>query len=300
METVIDKTRNKHTYPKATGEVSKNAVWPCWAEIKYDGELEFIEYDNGWKVMNKARYGRVRTNFPVTEEMDSTGLPRSLVYVGELYYGEGKLGDLYKLLANKTSDDLKLAIFDVLAKDEYSVRRAFLERHFKETPHIHLSKRWRIRDLSRLNRVFSGVKKRGYEGLMVKNDSFVLVKKHILSSTGDQMKMKHRYTADLAVVGYKVSKEPALLLGWNNGKEWIPLSYVGLQPLSKEERADLIGALAQYKVGTSNGAVIVTPAIVVEVEHQGVTYKGTTPKSLRSPIFKRFRWDKEVSDISLL
>jgi len=155
--------------------------YPCFVSLKLDGELTYI-VKKGEKVfsVNKSKYGRYRLDYPALEEFSLLNLPDG-IYLAELYWNEGRSKeDFYSLLRNKTSNELKLAVFGVLqqkektnytAKETYNYLAELNERceeygfsYFSVVP------QWKINDEEELNLlVIDYIYKKDYEGLVIKN-----------------------------------------------------------------------------------------------------------------------------------
>ncbi len=93
----------------------RDIKYPALVSLKLDGELTYIikKQDRVFCV-NKSKYGRYRKDFPALRDFEKWNVPDG-VYLGELYWNEGKTKqDFYGLLRNKTSDDLKIAIWGIL------------------------------------------------------------------------------------------------------------------------------------------------------------------------------------------
>lgn len=283
--------------------------YPVFAEIKLDGELQFLKVSNGEALLfNKPKYGRIRYDCPITEM--ARDLPNCLL-VGELYYGEGK--DFYELLRHKVDNDLKIAVFDILTyqgkdlKDlPYSKRKLYLyELGLKFFDHIYP----RINDPitliysklipfeEALIKYKDEIINYGYEGLVLKRGDST----YFDGQTGKWWKLKKELTADLPVIGFaKKAKILSLLLGIKRGSKLEPLAFVG-GGFSLKEKETLREVLSKHIVGETKDAYLVKPCLMVEVTHQGVI-KSSDGKisSLRHPIFKRFRFDKTLDDYSLI
>ena len=100
--------------------------YPAILEVKSDGEFCFIHVDRQHKnsfTVNK--YGTVRQEFPeldIIEEQVSKAGYQTATFLGELCINDGKAGELYTLLSNKTSDKLQLYIFDIIELDKQDLR----------------------------------------------------------------------------------------------------------------------------------------------------------------------------------
>jgi len=150
-------------------------VYPCLVSLKRHGELQYIVNFNGKPYcVNKDKFGRHRLDFPALKEFEKFNLPKG-IYLGELYYGEGKTDeDFYTFLSRKTSDELRLDVFGVyqLGKrtgimTEETVRVLL---KIKNGKHCRKAKFWLVRNEKELKKLIDKwIIKEGYEGLVVRN-----------------------------------------------------------------------------------------------------------------------------------
>ena len=275
-------------FPKIRGKLSA-IRYPCYVEVKLDGEANI--YTNGVLVSKSS--GKVRSNCPITDTLSQIFDERTILF-GELYYGDGKFGDLYKFLSNQKSDDLNFAIFDVYhptLNGDYEWRRqwllgmtydkmlgehSFLRNEFFNEPVRPRGHTYRTKvkimptryaeDKAHLDILVELSKHRGYEGVVVKNGSSMLYTPHgsLLETQTGWVKVKHKTTCDLKLVMLDPVKERGEVdyKGRNVGVK-IPFKYK-----------------QHLKVGD-----------IVEIEHQGELSGG----SVRHPVFIRKREQKGVS-----
>jgi hypothetical protein len=124
-----------YQWPEMQGEDRLPFIkYPTFVELKKDGELNI--YHEG-KLINKN--GKQRYDCPITKNL-STIDPRLILW-GELHYGLGENGDLYKLLSHHDSDNLRFTIFDLtgpgLSQLSYIERREMLlELENKNWTHV--------------------------------------------------------------------------------------------------------------------------------------------------------------------
>ena len=234
-----------------------NIKYPCFAEIKYDGE--YCTWAGG---VFTNKYANVK----MLPHLNTELLGVNEILAGELYYGDGKDGALYQLLANKNSPDLKFAVFDLSSGlMSYRERREKLLEVLKPTEHVHIAETEFIENKAELLSFFEYATLEGYEGMVVKNaDS--------MSST-HWMKMKVKRTADLTVLDISQTQERIVVevpirVGKKGGT--VPC---GVKCVNKYKNT--------LKVGD-----------IVEIEYQCQLPSG----SLRHPVYKRKRNPaKEVS-----
>lgn len=231
----------------------KGIKYPCFAEIKYDGEYNEWHPQRG--LVNK--YGRVRNNTIITKQLKD--IP--FVLWGELCYEEGWDGKLYELAKYKNKDSPRLwyIVFDIAIQGSYRERREKLLSIVPDNlPNVHVATTRYILDSEELKKFFVIATSAGWEGIVVKNeDSF---------GPNTWVKMKKKQTADLEV--YSVSDD----------EERIEVKV-----------PHKIGGTPGYRiVGVKVGDPIrknLKPGMIVEIEYQSILPSG----SLRHPVFKRVR-----------
>lgn len=98
--------------------------YPAIAELKYDGEFDFIYYENDGSTHTINKYGTVRSDFPslntLHETLDKRGI-KDAILLCEIYWDTGKSGALYDLLSHKKDDNVRIALFDI-----YSINNVIL------------------------------------------------------------------------------------------------------------------------------------------------------------------------------
>ncbi len=169
MKMDIMRGQKKIPFPELRG--SLGAIrFPAFAELKLDGELNEFHYtDNGvCYLINK--HGTMRYNWNALEQIVPLGV-KDMVLVGELIYHDGKQGDLYKLLSNKTNEnEIKFVPFDVLIINEQVVKfEPLIER--KEML-VHTLKGVEpkvVMNQEDVDDAFQDAIQAGYEGIVVKN-----------------------------------------------------------------------------------------------------------------------------------
>jgi len=194
--------------------------YPCFVSLKLDGELTYIikKREKVFSV-NKPKYGRYRLNYPALEEFSLLNLPDG-IYLAELYWSEGRSKeDFYSLLRNKTSNELKLAVFGILQQKEktnYNAEETYnylteLNEECKKYAFRYFSviPQWKINDGEELNLlVIDYIYKKGYEGLVIKNReavwregrsiNWIKIKKkereiNIKNKNGEKVNFKFKY-----------------------------------------------------------------------------------------------------------
>ena len=238
----------------------KRVKFPCYAEIKYDGEYNV--YKDG-KFINKN--GKERKDLKALEELSEC----ESVLVGELVYQSGRHGSLYELLEHKNDPDLIFAVFDIiehkgqdLRRTKYTERRNLLKEAIPETDHVKIIPSINIEDKETLDMIFkvaTNVFK--FEGLVIKQGDSTL-----RTNKTTWIKLKNKDTADLLVTKVDDTSER-------------------MEVRVNSNRICGVKLCAKYKESVKVGDI-------VEIEYQGVLSGG----GLRSPVFLRKRYDKEGAD----
>jgi ATP-dependent DNA ligase len=114
----IAKGALKVQFPELRGNL-RSLRFPCFGEIKLDGEATAIFYQNG-SCWTSNKYGTTRTEWSKLDEIaelcEAKGIEKA-TFIAELYLGDGKAGALYGLLSNKDNDKLNISVFDVQRLD---------------------------------------------------------------------------------------------------------------------------------------------------------------------------------------
>jgi len=212
-------TMNKYLYnqPKLRGSVT-NIRYPAVCEYKLDGIFQFIQTDNG-------------------------------IYLGELHYGEGKQGDLYKLLKDRNKGNI--LIFDVVMLNNEIVQNRPLSERKKAIVEAvgELSLPYSIvNSLKEAKQAFHDAVMEGYEGVVIKSLDSPLV---LGSCSWVKMKFKDQNVLRIT----KIDPE-----------ERIEVDHVGV-PVG-------VKVINRIKKDLNIGDSVV-------IEHYGVTVSG----SLRNPIY---------------
>ncbi len=93
--------------------------YPAFCEIKYDGEACIINYDELalTKIITTNKYGTMRSEWHKLDEIATILEEKEIkkgLFLGEIFFADGKAGRLYDLLSNKDNDDLGIKIYDVI------------------------------------------------------------------------------------------------------------------------------------------------------------------------------------------
>ena len=297
-------------YPSAVGE-KKDIGYPCFADTKYDGELNFVIIRNGVveEMVNKDKYGGHRVEFTALEQIKQLGIKGNVMVVCELYMGKGD-GAVYEFLRNRDNDDLKCALFAMWEYKEVSPRyfvpveqkafidmRADLAQHFTAPlSHVHLSKGKTINNEQEMKVAVDTAINDGWEGVIAK----ALRSFWVGGDTKAWTKIKKKGTADLPVIGYsRKAKYLSLLLGHEVNGELVPLCRCA--NFKHSERLQLKARLEQAKLPPekqfNKQNFLVDPSIMVEVEFQELIHINGVLTGLRHPSFVREREDKDIHDI---
>jgi hypothetical protein len=163
--------------PKLRGGTD-NIWFPAYVQIKIDGEYNLIHYSGKTnEIYSVNKNGLKRWDYPAINAIkfkinNSKWCDKEITLIAELYYGEGKNNDLYKLLANKKSDDLNLYVHDFMLPNKDTVDR------IKELELLSLIEEgkeiWYVHNNEQLEGVYVGAFKRGYEGVVVKPEKATL------------------------------------------------------------------------------------------------------------------------------
>jgi ATP-dependent DNA ligase len=277
--------------------------YPCVAEIKADGEFQYLISQEGKVYLaNKREHGRIRTEMPVT----NIRLPDNSVFVAELIYGAGM--DFYDFLRHKLSEDLNLTVFgcvryegeDIWKTHNYIEVRKILERQKFYNEKVKLAPKFLAQNKGQLLDFFDRVTKQGFEGVVIKD----LLSQYANGETGRWVKWKYQTDADFVICGFqsgsKRAKTLSVLLGHRVDGKIQPLTYCG-GGFSFEEKETLLRVLKEKITGNEGDEYYVDPKIVITVKYNGVIRdeKGSV-HSLRHPRFKCFRFDKTPQEVNTI
>jgi len=284
----------KNEYPKVRATSLDDAPIPCFAQIKYDGELTYL-VNLGDLCYTVNKWGRVRTEYKITN-IASKLIPEKVIFVGELYL-QG--GNLYDFLRSRSQEEkLRLAVFDVVyATKPYEERLAIVQKTFPRMGSLHVAEGKFIKDRASLREFYHSVIQRGFEGIVVR-EPFALYNQ-------PAYKIKKLQTADVVVMGlskdskvFKLEngKIGSLLIGAYKDGKLIPIGRVG-SGFSEQQRRALYEALMEFKIGEDDRYIYVKPSLVIEVSFQELVKSDEYPLgfTLRHPVFLRIRFDKTAS-----
>jgi len=255
------------SYPQLRGTVA-SIKYPALAEIKMDGELNYIRIDDDDKPYTINKYGTMRADFPalndIAENLKDEGIDTATILC-ELYWDEGKLGALYELLSKKKDDGVKLSVFDMIEVNGECIRNQSLLDRKEMMSELKLGawtpKCWVVEDKDEMQARFEETMTMGFEGIVVKD-----LESKFVQGPCSWVKMKYKDQNDCAVSMI----DPV--------KERIEIMYMSPDPTSSTNtgvRMVPVGVKApnSYKKHIKVGDI-------VTIEHQGVLTSG----SLRHPV----------------
>lgn len=279
-------------YPKVKRGELKEFPIPCYAQVKYDGELTYLQKgEEEWFTIN--RWGRIRTKYPVTD-LSHRLIKQNHTFIGELYV-EGE--DLYSFLKKRSSgEQLKLAVFDVQMEKPYRERYHLVAETFPPPNEhkVHIPQGKLVKTRQELEDFYHKAVDRGYEGIVGRSPHSPYQQ--------PALKKKKMKTADLVILG--IVKDSTLfqeenlvgsvLVGCAKNGDYVPVGRVA-SGFTTEEREALYQALIPFKTGEDEDFVYVKPALVIEVSFQETVESSRYPVgfTMRSPVFQRFRTDKK-------
>lgn len=165
---ITKKTNELVWCPKLRGGTD-NIWFPAYVQTKIDGEYEVIYYKNR-EIYMVNKHGLRRSDFPalneIKEKIENSPFvdERSgISLIAELYFDEGKNNDLYKLLANKTSDNVKLYVHDIMLQKKTTEERMIALKALGLSDNA-----VRVENSKQIEELFNKAKDDGYEGIVIK------------------------------------------------------------------------------------------------------------------------------------
>lgn len=258
----------KATIPEIRGSFA-NIRYPCFGEIKYDGEAIVISHNIERDITTTNKYGTMRSNWSKLNEIQTLLVNRGVseaIFLGELFWSHGGSGMLYELLKHKTDDNLNIRIYDIahLTTADYTVdsttelldRKEVLTDLFSLTDFIVRPEVMHNKDEARS--YFKKVTNVGYEGIVLKMFDGRLTK-----GPCAWVKMKYKDRNEYTVVYVDPTLERI--------KVEVVVGVVGLSGRKVKVGCKCPNRYKQYvKVGDK-----------VTIEHQGILPSG----SLRHPVY---------------
>ncbi len=257
------------SFPELKGKI-ETIRYPVYVEPKMDGITNWLYlpslYDPGDGDIEGSYLvngnGKVMFDLPIAREIEITNVPHRLL--GELYCGEGKAGDFYKI-KGASENELKFIVYDIDMPGTYEERSKWLDGYIKDTDHVKLIRQHRCTLKSQVDYYFEEFVKQGYEGIVVKSfDS------RLIMGPCPWVKMKHKETLDLEVFSISRTQERIEVL----------------VPLINETGNVICGVKVMNKIKST-----LKVGNIVEIEHLGRIDGG----NLRSPVFLHKREDKCVA-----
>lgn len=255
-------------FPELNGKI-ETIRYPVYVEPKIDGITNWLYLPSlndsgdgdieGPYLVNGN--GKTLFDLPIAREIEMTYVPHRLL--GELYCGEGKAGDFYKI-KGASENDLKFKVYDIDMAGTYEERSKWLDAHIKDTDHVKLIRQYRCTSRTYVDYYFKEFIGQGYEGIVVKSfDS------RLIMGPCPWVKMKNKETLDLKVSSISKTQERIEVL----------------VPLIDKAGSIICGVKVMNKIKAT-----LKVGDIVEIEHLGRLDNG----NLRSPVFKRLREDKCV------
>ena len=155
--------------------------YPCFGEIKYDGEAVVVMYDISWpdRIITTNKYGTMRSEWSkldsLADILEEKNIKKAL-FLGELFYKTGEAGALYDLLSHKEDDDLNIKLYDVVhiindsemkgSEATLMDRKEILTKLFYNTDFLVTSKIIESKDAALI--YFDAMTIIGYEGVVFK------------------------------------------------------------------------------------------------------------------------------------
>ncbi len=279
---------------------------PGWIyEEKYDG-IRALGYKEEDRVRLMSRNGIDRTKgFPRIATAIRNLKPATLLLDGEVVVFDRKKVSRFQLLQQDKGEPV-YAVFDCLFCDgkdlrgePLSARRAVMEKSIGSSKVLLPSRRLATNGLE----AFREAKRRGYEGLVVKE----LSSHYVEARSMNWLKVKVHQEDEFIIAGYTKpagSRQHfgALLLGaYEQGK----LNYVGkvgtgfdqkaLAALYKKFQPFVRSKTALVDPPREKGVVFLAPRLIAQISFQ----EWTADKKLRQPVFLGLRDDKSPEDVFL-
>lgn len=301
--------KDKNLSPMLIGEERAAFDDPDYIyELKLDGVrcLAYIDSD-GVELRNKRNL-KLNEKFPELKDIYKQ-VKKKCILDGELYVYKDGLTDFFEIQKRAlTSDRFKIRLasrkypatftaFDILYLDEDSLleeplmkRKKLLDKLIKENGRINISRYIEEKGTE----LFALTKERSLEGIVAKRrDS----RYHQGKRTKEWIKCKNLLDDDFVICGY-IPKEKnfvSLVLGQYRGSELVYKGHVtlgvSLEYLYQHSRPGEDSPFHQLYESNVN-AVWITPMLTGSVRFMMYTEQG----SLRQPVFKGFRNDKQPQD----
>lgn len=313
--------------PKRDAEMERLELFAgeYWAEPKFDGIRAQLHAADGRAELFTRDLKKVTEQFPEIAQTAKT-LDRQVILDGELIaFAEGSaldFFDLQKRLGRKSEEDdlfsstrdipVVFRAFDILALDGESLldqplktRRAKLES-LTLPANIEVSPIWPARSASEVESAFRSERRRGFEGLVLKDSS----SRYQPGRRGQSwLKVKEEFaTLDVVVVfvepghgkrSHVLSDYTFAVQDPKRGLLPIGKAYSGLTDAEIEELTEHFQA---HTIAKKGRLIEVTPDVVLEIAFDTIqpSDRHASGLALRFPRIKRIRRDKTVADIDTM
>jgi len=267
--------------PKLRGALA-GIKYPALAEIKYDGEFNFLYYHerghtDPTHTINKN--GNCRYDFPavnkITDMLEDQGHFNG-IFLCEVYWDKGKNGQLYDLLSHKQDDDVKICIFDIYSLDDTLIKDTDLNTR-KEVLFELFGKEFQpefdiVEEENEVNNYFHNACNDDWEGVVVKS-----LDNPLILGPCEWVKVKYKDRSDYEVSLVDTTKERIEILAPHPTSFSNSGGATGIHPMNVTVGVKCCNKYKKHiKVGD-----------MVEIEHLGVLPSG----SLRNPnIIPKKEW----------
>ena len=188
-----------HDYNKR----GKGALFPCFAQRKYDG-VRCIG------MPGKGIFSRLKKQFPHLEHIvaELSMLPADMLLDGELYTNELTFQEIVGMVKRETlkaGDEanqlqIKFHVYDVVNEWTYEQRNLMLQRLFKKYPfkHLVLVQTDVCESEDQMKEMHANYVAEGYEGIMLRNKQGLYKN----ARSVDLLKYKEFFDAEYKITGY--------------------------------------------------------------------------------------------------
>lgn len=248
-------------FPELRGS-PEGIIYPAWAEVKLDGEATYLIKDGDSSIIyTKTKAMNVPSDRLIAPS--DVILPNNMTIFGELVYGEGLRGDLYKILGKDISDnDVHFAPIDILEIDYKDYRPLpFIERKeilYEVFCRLIKDGSKMVNSLEQAKEFFEKTISDGYEGIVIKN-----LKEPWMEGPCSWAKMKKKDITAFKVFSIDKTRERIELE--------IPV------PNMQGRKVNICGCKCMNK-----DKALLKPGDLVNIEYQGILVNG----GLRHPSYK--------------
>lgn len=277
-------------------------------EIKWDGYRVISEAGENKVSMYSRNANRFNETYPLlAQELEK--IQMDMVLDGEVVVLDDAGNPNFQLLQHYDTDPahpLVYYVFDLLRLNKKDTTGlTLLERKMllKKALPKHSIIRYSDHIVGEGEAFFNAAKQKGLEGIMAKKADSIYTPG---SRTGNWLKVKHRKTDDLVIVGFTepTGNRPyfgALVLARPSEKGWIYAGHTGTgfnDAMLKALYSDLKKIRTKTspfstKIKTNMPVTWVKPKYIAEIRFSELTRDG----SMRHPVFLRLREDKKINDL---